>query len=976
MMLFSKYLMVINIGGAVGTSWSRALLVASALLAFSSASLAAGLGRLTVLSDLGQPLRAEIDVVAVEKGELESLNAKLGTIDSYIQNNLPYPPPSLGLKLSLEKRASGAPYISATTVQAVNEPFVDILVELTWNGGRILRAYTALLDPPTYVAEEAAPAAEVAPPEATVEVQPAPPAVSEPQVETQLGSEFQAPPPEQPETTEPGPTDMAQMPAPGEPAPAEPGAMPAEPGAPDRARTEMPMEAGMPPAPTPIAEEREYTVKRGDTLSKIARDHQDGADVSLEQMLTLLFRANQEVFDGSNMNRLRAGKVLRIPDLAAAGDINPKDARREVRLQTADFNAYRGQLAAAAGAAAPGAAPDGQAAAGAVAPMVTEKAPPTGAPAKEVLKLSKGEAGGAAATERIRSLEEDLAAREKTIKEQGERVAKLEKQVKDMQVLLELKSKGMAELQGKAAAPEAPGKAAKPAAPEAPGKAAKPAAPEAPMEAKPTAPAPAPAATAEPAAPPPMVAEAPAAPTPPAAEGEAPSTAPEAKPEKKKPRPKKVVKAPPPEPSLLDQLTDPLYLGGGAAVLALLGFLGFRIAKKRKSAGFEDIEVAEKKNPDVAPLTATDGTGAMAAAARAAAAAQVSEDVDPLAEAEIYLAYGRDAQAEEILKEALPASPRRQEIQLKLLEIYAKRKDAAAFEPIARDLQVATGGQGEAWAQAARLGYQLDPQNPRYAAGKSAAEVPPAAAVAAAPAAGVLEERIDFNIGLDDQDTGTKTDIDLTRLGGAGGTTTDFDLSNLGGGGAAPEIDLSTIAGVPERTLQVPEVDLDLGGDEGGASKGTGLDFDFDLNALGAGTPPPESTQTLTKAMSQTVADVGEPGMGTIEFDLSRISLDTGAAGKQEPTLDVSGSDAGVPELDLSGINLDLGAEPGATSGVTSTGAARDDHWYDVQTKFDLAKAYQEMGDKEGAREILREVIAEGDNEQRTAAQRVLEALA
>jgi pilus assembly protein FimV len=424
----------------------------------------------------------------------------------------------------------------------------------------------------------------------------------------------------------------------------------------------------------------------------------------------------------------------------------------------------------------------------------------------------------------------------------------------------------------------------------------------------------------------------------------------------------------------MDQIMDPMYLGGGAAVVALLGFLGFRIAKKRKSGGFDDIEEAEKKNPEVALPAAADEVAGMVAAGRAAATAQVSEEVDPLAEAEIYLAYGRDGQAEEILKEALHTSPRRQEIQLKLLEIYAKRKDAGAFDPIARELQVATGGQGELWAQAARLGYQLDPQNPRYAAGQGARDEVPAMA-AATTSGGVLDEKLDFNIGLDDADTGTKTDIDLTRLGGGGGTTTDIDLSNLGSAGAAPEIDLSTISGMPEKTVQVPEVDLDLGSPaEAGVAKGSGLDFDFDLNALGGGEAPgTQNTQTLTKAMSQTVADVGEPGLGTIEFDLSRISLDSGN-GKQEPTLDAGGG-SGVPELDLSGINLDLGGEPGTASGAMTT-AARDDHWYDVQNKFDLAKAYQEMGDKEGAREILREVIAEGDGEQQAAAQRVLETLA
>ena len=206
---------------------------------------------------------------------------------------------------------------------------------------------------------------------------------------------------------------------------------------------------------------------------------------------------------------------------------------------------------------------------------------------------------------------------------------------------------------------------------------------------------------------------------------------------------------------------------------------------KKRREGSDDFDVeAEKKNSDVAPLTGTDTSGSMQAAARAAAAAQVTEEVDPLAEAEIYLAYGRDSQAEEILKEALAANPRRYEIHTKLLEIYAKRKDLAAFDPLARELQMGTGGQGELWLQAARLGYQLDPQNPRYLAGKPSGAEAAVAAAAAAGATGVaaLDEKIDFNIGLEDADVGTKTDIDLTRLGGAGGgTTTDIDLSSLGG---------------------------------------------------------------------------------------------------------------------------------------------------------------------------------------------------
>jgi pilus assembly protein FimV len=108
-----------------------------------------------------------------------------------------------------------------------------------------------------------------------------------------------------------------------------------------------------------------------------------------------------------------------------------------------------------------------------------------------------------------------------------------------------------------------------------------------------------------------------------------------------------------------------------------------------------------------------------------------------------------------------------------------------------------------------------------------------------------------------------------------------------------------------------------------------------------------------------------------LDFDINDISLESEGAVKSEPVLDLSTSAPPMPELDLSSISLDLG---GANPAEEQAGA-KDDKWYDVQTKFDLAKAYQEMGDKEGAREILREVISEGDSEQQAAAEKVLETL-
>jgi pilus assembly protein FimV len=463
-----------------------------------------------------------------------------------------------------------------------------------------------------------------------------------------------------------------------------------------------------------------------------------------------------------------------------------------------------------------------------------------------------------------------------------------------------------------------------------------------------------------------------------------------------KPKPKpKVVAPPPPPPSLVDQVLDePLYLGAGVVAIALLAFLAFRMVRSRRSDDYDDI-AAEKKTSDVGAFaaTGTDATGAMAAAARVAQQAQIAEEVDPLAEAEIYLAYGRDGQAEEILKEALQNQPRRYEIHLKLLEIYAKRKDVASFDPIARDLQQSTGGKGEVWQQAARLGYQIDPANPRYLAGKpSGAEVAAAAAAAAAtgggdktldfqidalepaPEIGTLtdidagfgrrfattgaataNERLDLNIGAeDDRAVGTKTDIDLGRLGGqANASAIDVDLDSLGAQQASvPDIDLSG-----DRTTQVAP-----------------MDFQLDLPAEPEDKTESQFAQADSVDFDLKLDDFGGPGSPTasntgVDFDIDQISLESGSVGKSEPVFDLGSSAGPIPEIDLSSISLDLGGEH------TATGGAHDEKWYDVQTKFDLAKAYQEMGDKEGAREILREVIAEGDTEQKSAAEKVLETL-
>lgn len=903
-------------GGPVGKSLVRAIAVAMALSAWSSATYAAGLGKLNVVSSLGQPFRAEIDLVSVKKDEGASLAVKLASPDAFKQADLPFTAYVSGLKLSVEKRANGDPYVKVSSYQPLNEPFIDFLVELSWTSGRLVRAYTALVDPPTITEAEAAkPAPEVK----------AAPAAPEPKAEP-------APAKPMPGTVEASPGDVTA------PAPAAS------------------------PATEPTSKSAgggEVKVKRGDTLEKIAQAHKT-ADVSLDQMLVLLYRNNADAFVGKNMNRLRAGKILRLPDAAEIAALSPADARKEVRVQSADWNAYRERLAAGVEGAPAAEAGAGQSAAGSVTTKVEDKVPPPAEAPKEVLKLSKGEPGkpagdtkdGKAAADRVRSLEEEVAAKNKTVAEANMRVAALEKTVKDMQTLMEMKSKSGAEASKPAPAPASP----PPPAP-APAKDEKPAA-------MPPAEPPKAADAGGAAAPVPTVPGATQEPLPPP-----------------KPKRKFVPPPPPPPPSLVDDLLgNPALLGGGIVGLLGLGGVGYMMAKRRKS-GAADTPATKaarrslfKKPP--AGETAADPEDTSAPADTAAASgSDLSEEGDALAEAEIFLTYGRDNLAEERLKEAIAATPKRYELHAKLLELYAKRKDTAAFDQIAKELQIGTGGRGELWNKAVALGHQIDPENPRYASARPAepandgsqttvvtgaaglAAAAGVAAVAAAPA-----ENLDFNLGFDEPEAGlpgTSTDIDLGSLSGeavqSSLTETDFDLgsvdSTLPPGANNASFDPgATLAGLSsEATVQMSA--LPLGPAQAAAPAG-GLDFEFDVTESPAAAPAPD-----------TMPAAAPEDDGGIMFDLSDVDMDAGSA----PAASAPATMA--PDLDLAGINLDLGDGPVAPAGE------KDERWYDVQTKFDLAKAYQEMGDKEGAREILQEVIEEGDAQQKTAAQAVLDTM-
>jgi pilus assembly protein FimV len=338
--------------------------------------------------------------------------------------------------------------------------------------------------------------------------------------------------------------------------------------------------------------------------------------------------------------------------------------------------------------------------------------------------------------------------------------------------------------------------------------------------------------------------------------------------------------------------------------------------------------------------TETDGMGSASSAAMA-------EEVDPVAEAEIFLAYGRDAQAEELLKEAMQSNPKRLEIHSKLLQVYANRKDARAFEQVAKELHTATSGQGDMWMQAARLGYSIDPQNDLYAAGRTEGSETQVRTTQFPTTADPVTN-LDFDVGVGSAGASTQTDIDLS----GGDSLTESQVIDLG----------------DERSTALEASSgMDISSAPGAAQT---MDFRLDVPSTG-----PTSSQPSRSADTVLDLDINQPGAGDsafktagnggMDFDINSLTMTDHPEGRTEPA--PAGS---IPDLDLGDLNLDMGAPTTVTGGPM-----KDEHWQNVQTKFDLAKAYQEMGDKEGAREILREVVQEGDTEQRSAAQSLLTSL-
>lgn len=378
---------------------------------------AAGLGKLLVFSALGQPLRAEIEVTATRE-ELPELKARLAPKEAFQRAGLDYVASLQNLHFIIEQRANEQVVVKLLTTVPVNDPFIDLLLELDWPTGRFVREVTFLLDPPEAPVNSGALSGL-----AVVNLPELPAAAAGRSMDAPLAAA----------------SDEAAV-----------AALAAQARAQETSAKED----------EPATEAKAFIeVKRGDTLSKIARSIKpDG--VSLEQVLVGLFRANQEVFDGANMNRLRAGKVLVIPAQPALEAMSPIAAKKVVEAQSADWNSYRKKLAAMVAQMPVKELGGKQDDAGKITARVEEKELAS-VTARDQVKVSATDVESMKPGAGAKVSEEELVAKEKALKEANERLVMLEKNVANLQKLLDLKSLRLAEMQPQASEKATPVKVKK-----------------------------------------------------------------------------------------------------------------------------------------------------------------------------------------------------------------------------------------------------------------------------------------------------------------------------------------------------------------------------------------------------------------------------------------------------------------------------------------------------------------------------------
>lgn len=976
------------------------LAIAAASALTSGVANALGLGEVTLRSSLNQPLDAEIELLEVRDLASAEVKPNLASAEDFSKAGVDRQYFLQDLKFTPVLKPNGRSVIRVTSSKPVREPYLNFLVEVLWPNGRLLREYTLLLDPPLYSPQAAA---AVAPRVPVAAPAPAPrPAV-------------------------------APAPAPVRSTPAAPAAV--RPSAPAAA-----------PAAAPRARANEYRTTSRDTLWEIAE--RTRASGSVHQAMLAIQDLNPDAFVDGNINRLKSGQVLRLPDEKQIASRTQAEAIAQVQAQNTAWREGRSlagegkrQLDATKRSSAGN------------APEKVETQDSLRLVSAASGKASSGSDKGAngeskALSDKLAVTQESLDSARRENDELKSRMTDLQSQMDKLQRLIQLKDSQLAKLQADMAgqgkqAPAAPAEAPAAAAPAKPADAPAqpaPAAPEAPATAAAPAPAqpaaaqPAPAQAAAPAASAPVQPAAPApAPAQPVAPAPAPAAAQPAKPaEPAKPAApaKPVQTAPaapvvePPQSSMIDDvLANPMLLlmAGGSALVALLVLLmvlsrrnALKEAELQDSLAAQDDENTfaddlDLKDDSFAAFPGPELDSAVADEPEAVPARAeervTSQTSDVISEADIYIAYGRFNQAAELLQAAINEEPHRSDLRLKLMEVHAELGDREGFARQESELREIGGA-----------GSDIEQLKAKYPAMG-------AAAVAATAAAGLAAADDLDSFSLDDL---TLDDVPASAPVASGADLDDaFDLSldDLGSEldlevaeekpaaiqpEAAPANELSLddlefeALAAPAKAETDLDFDLDIGGGDqlltGDESLGLSddlADFSLDLEptAQPASADEDDFLLSLDSELDAPLAD--EPVAPTVEeasAGLPDLPADFDLSLPDEPVAEpVADNDSFAAQLDEVTAELDQLSESLQKAPESDPVAVLEDEASDLglgldeeddfdflsgtdetATKLDLARAYIDMGDTEGARDILDEVLSEGNDTQQQEARELI----
>ena len=879
----------------------RRVLLLSALVS-PSALYALGLGEIHLNSGLNQPFDADIEIVSATDDDLSALRASLAPSDTFTRYGLDKPGFLADFSFKVVRGPGGRDYLKVTSPRPVTEPFVTMLIEADWPSGKLLREYTVLLDPPVYA--PGAPAVEA--PVATPRVQPS--------------------------------------------------ARPTPPPAPTQAPREATQSSSAPVSRASIAPGSTYRVRPNDTLWRIAEEAHPGSRSDVNRAMVAIYQSNPQAFDG-NINLLKAGSTLSIPDASAVSAIPASAAAAEVARQ---YQSWR------EGSAGGG----GEPAAGRLRLVTPEQGTAAASTATQAPATPATSGGNAQLQSRVQQLEAELA---------------------EARRLLEVKNAELATLQGQNAAAPAAGTTAPPTA----------VAPEA--GAAGTAPS---TGEATPAAP----EETAAAPAKPA--------------ETKKPtqKPAKKPKAEPAAaegPSFLEQLAGYWWVLLGLAAAAI-AFVLYR--RSRGDSSEVDLQEAlartrtdlRARGPaprDTSSIVVEERRPAEPAPRPAAAAPQRKpaggEDTisgeepvnleagDPLAEADFHMAYGLYDQAADLVQLAIKRAPQRRDLKVKLLEIFFVWGNRDRFLDLARELG-ASRGQAPAgeWDKILIMGKQIAPEDALFAAARTtSASLDMELHGSQGP--------LDMDLGAD---TTTVTDVDVTAVRSTSDTGLDFEFTEPSTGDTAslaPTVESPRLGGSsiddPTQEVAIDELGLEVGNlrslddTSGGEDLLKSMpravvddtvetprvptdDIDGDtLNTTGIFKDQTGILKGLDITSEIPEIDLSEPtgevpALSTAK--MARPELDT--AKMERPVLETAKmvrpalGTAKMVRPPLGGVDFDIGGADGGEEPLTMS---------EVGTKLDLARAYVDMGDPEGARSILEEVLKEGSADQKQEAERLIASL-